>query len=818
MSRAKFISESTAGIDLSDQHNQTLVIVSPYPPLKTGVADYAKALVDLLKDDYQLVLVVESLSTTYSLGEFPGQVIDADEFLNRFELHKRVLYHIGNSQFHDYILNLLAKVPGVVVLHDFYIGESLLAVANFINKSDLFLTKLLDGHGSAAIWSAASDGLLGLSKKFPCSLQVLNQATKCIVHSEHAAKLAVYWYGEDALAKIAVIPHLKKLGRSLDNQKSAKLYRNLGIEPDDFIFSTYGFGGPLKGHQQIIQAWMGSEFSKNSRNKLMIIGDYPDPHYLERIKSLIRISGGAQNIIFTGYSSPEDYEDYLRVTDVAIQLRLESRGESSGTLLDCLAFGIPTIVNAIGSFNEVPDSVVWKLEGGEYLPAQLMAAMETLYRHPDVMAGYKEQAKSYVQRCHSLVPVRGAYKQIIEQSVSLTTESQTLSLKGKRRLFVDITALAYFDLKTGIQRVTRSILSNLMANQSLPFQVEPVYLHHDGVYKLARRYVLQVSGLQAQVDFDETISPVGGDLFFGLDLHPASTPGAAGLYQQWRLAGVKIYFLLHDLLPVRHPEWFPPTESPKFLAWLQTVVTYSDGIIAVSKTSADDLSAWIRTLPPSQKPSHVPRIGWFHNGADISASIPSRGIPEDAVKFLEQMKQRTSFLMVSTVEPRKGHRQTIEAFSELWNRGLDIDLVIVGKQGWMVEDLARQMLTHPRFGRNLFWLQGISDEYLEAIYPRSIALIAASEGEGFGLPIIEAATHHIHVIARDLPVFREVGGIGADYFHAQSAQSLADYLQDWLEKPSEQRADPNQIQLSTWEESTKRVLAFMLEEGHLTSS
>ena len=56
----------------------------------------------------------------------------------------------------------------------------------------------------------------------------------------------------------------------------------------------------------------------------------------------------------------------------------------------------------------------------------------------------------------------------------------------------------------------------------------------------------------------------------------------------------------------------------------------------------------------------------------------------------------------------------------------------------------------------MLWLEGISDEYLDKVYAASTCLIAASEGEGFGLPLIEAAQHKLPIIARDIPVFREV--------------------------------------------------------------
>jgi hypothetical protein len=60
----------------------------------------------------------------------------------------------------------------------------------------------------------------------------------------------------------------------------------------------------------------------------------------------------------------------------------------------------------------------------------------------------------------------------------------------------------------------------------------------------------------------------------------------------------------------------------------------------------------------------------------------------------------------------------LSAFEQLWQQGRDVNLVIVGKRGWLVDDLSQRMSEHAENGRRLFWLQGISDEYLGLIYQK----------------------------------------------------------------------------------------------------
>ena len=69
---------------------------------------------------------------------------------------------------------------------------------------------------------------------------------------------------------------------------------------------------------------------------------------------------------------------------------------------------------------------------------------------------------------------------------------------------------------------------------------------------------------------------------------------------------------------------------------------------------------------------------------------------------------------------------------------------------------------------------------LEQVYDSADALLAASEGEGFGLPLIEAAQHGLPIIARDIPVFREVAGENAYYFSGKDPQTLTEALRNWL--------------------------------------
>jgi glycosyltransferase involved in cell wall biosynthesis len=116
--------------------------------------------------------------------------------------------------------------------------------------------------------------------------------------------------------------------------------------------------------------------------------------------------------------------------------------------------------------------------------------------------------------------------------------------------------------------------------------------------------------------------------------------------------------------------------------------------------------------------------------------------------------------------------------------------VIVGGEGWKgLPDAQRRTIpaiigrlsNHPELGKRLHWLRGISDEYLDRVYAASACLLVPSEGEGFGLPLIEAARHGLPLIARDIPVFREVAQEHALYFSGNGGAQLAAAVREWLQ-------------------------------------
>lgn len=376
----------------------------------------------------------------------------------------------------------------------------------------------------------------------------------------------------------------------------------------------------------------------------------------------------------------------------------------------------------------------------------------------------------------------------------------------KKQLFVDISELIQTDARTGIQRVTRSILNELTSNPPTDYEVVPVYgmIEKTG-YMYADPLTNNVKGCCNNNDTDIIEFKVG-DIFLGLDLQHHVTRCQNDFLKFMYQMGVKIYFVVYDLIPILLPHCYPAKHSVDTVhtQWL-SVISQFNGAVCISKSVSDELSNWLAKNISDRLDFFD--ISWFHLGADIDNSLPSLGIPEDSIKVFSAIKDRISFLMVGTLEPRKGHHLVLDAFDLVWNSGSNANLILIGKKGWLTDDLCDRIRKHREYGKRLFWLEGISDEYLEKVYAASTCLIAASEGEGFGLPLIEAAQKKIPIIARDIPVFREVAGKHAFYFSASTGNELAGSIKEWLTLYNEDRhPKSDDMPWLTWKESTKQLL------------
>jgi glycosyltransferase involved in cell wall biosynthesis len=781
-----------------------LAYVSPLPPERSGISGYSAELLPELSRHYNIDVIAaqDVVSDPWIKANCP--IRSVEWFRVHADRYDRVLYHFGNSHFHQHMFSLLEEVPGIVVLHDFFLSGIAAHMDVTGYQPGFWAQTLYQSHGYAAMQQRfQSSDTSALIWRFPCNLNVLQKALGVVVHSENSRRLASQWVCEGAAKDWAIVPLLRIPELGIDRAEARRL---LKLGSDDFVVCSFGLLGPTKLNHRLLDAWLASELAKNVNCILVFVGENHGGEYGAELLTTIRRSGLGKRICIAGWVDTSTYRHYLAAADVGVQLRTLSRGETSAAVLDCMNYGLATIVNANGSMADLPDDGVWKLLD-EFDDNELVNALEILSQDPVRKQQLGLRAREIILTRHAPRTCADQYAQAIEKMYRAThTNVSTLTralasvepqpadpqawaplaeaialsippLHAPRQLLLDISELVQRDSKNDTQSVVRSILQELLIHPPEGFKVEPVYATPDQGYRYARRFTLRFLNCPESVLADDAIEFRAGDLFLRLDLQPQVVSAQQAFYQQLRNHGVQLQFVIYDLLPITLPKAFSDGAWKGHQVWLN-VVAESDGAICISRAVASELTDWLKTNEPvRQRPF---KIDWFHLGADINASSPSKGMPANAEVVLGILPKRPTFLMVSTLEPRKGHAQTLAAFEELWAEGVDTNLIIVGKQGWKIEPLVDRLRQHPELGKRLFWLDSISDEYLEKVYAACICLIAASEGEGFGLPLIKAAQHKLPIIARDIPVFREVAGDHAYYFSGSKPEDLAKAIEQWL--------------------------------------
>jgi glycosyltransferase involved in cell wall biosynthesis len=387
--------------------------------------------------------------------------------------------------------------------------------------------------------------------------------------------------------------------------------------------------------------------------------------------------------------------------------------------------------------------------------------------------------------------------------MALTLTFEPVSAPDARQLIVDVSVIVQQDVGTGIQRVVRALLGQLSVAAGPDLVVQPVFASRNHGYC---RAVLTSDGRITGACQNSLLQPVvarRGDVFLGLDLAAHLLPQVEADLARWRRDGVAINIMVYDLLPLMRPDWFPPRTARRFDLWLGVLARQADRCICISNTVAQMLTQEFA----SRSAGPLPEVTSIPLGSDLAASYPSRGFPAEVASLREWLLRHRVLLSVGTIEPRKGHQQLLAALSRHWQMepSSDIALLVVGRLGWNVGDLHAQLRRHPEQGNRLIWLDGASDELLAELYLGAAGLVAASYGEGFGLPLVEALAHGTPVLARDLPVFREIGGSLFDYFDDDAPDTLAARLQSWLAQA--RRPTPQDLaDLPSWALSAEALM------------
>lgn len=372
---------------------------------------------------------------------------------------------------------------------------------------------------------------------------------------------------------------------------------------------------------------------------------------------------------------------------------------------------------------------------------------------------------------------------------------------GPPRLLIDVSYITNVDHGTGIQRVVRRVTEKLLeVGKGRRFaRVDLVAAQGPDWSEL--RHVAQIGGAAGDL-----VLPRTGDTLLMLDAAWEAYPHLVSRLDLTRVHGGRVITAIYDIIPLRCPELMADTLPPIFERWFRSAIVSSDALICISKAVAEDVAAFICENDIPRRDGL--RIGWWHLGSDLSSRLEET--PSTEVKVFTSGEVKT-FLMVGTVEPRKRHAAALDAIEQLWDRGREAKLMILGREGWNVADLIRRMREHPEAGKRLLWKAEASDADLDHAYSHAAALIFPSLSEGYGLPIVEAARLGLGTIASDIPVLREVGGKGTIYVPVDDLEALSHAMANVLDGHA-----PNASSVRTicWEESVDQLLEILDDDRY----
>lgn len=804
------------------QRSKRVAYISPLPPQKSGIANYSADLLPYLQSRFDIDLFTDAdIQTIDSKLKDSFDIYSWKKLPEMYKNYETVIYHIGNSPFHEYMLKLLPDYPGVVVLHDFYLSH----LVRHINPENI-RREFNKQHGLKGVLDFVELGAEKALLNWPLNLDILKNAQEIIVHSKYHQSLIQRYYRYGWKPSLNVINLFRICKPENANTNINEIKSKFRLDPQTMVFSSFGFLTPQKYNADLITAFSKALPNLGDNVKLVFAGECISQEYREELNKLIKQHNLGDKVLITGYLSNEEYESYLAISDIAIQLRKDSRGETSAAALDCLAYGIPTIVNAHATNNDLDENAALIIPD-QFTIDELSDALIQLATNETLRAEKSKQAVRLIQEEHHPEKIASQYADVIHRAMNTSKQklfeplirkliqtgagegeihrlaklaAKNDQLKHQNRLLIDVTVIAISDGRTGIQRVVRSIIKELAASEDRSIVIQLVRVQEQTLCS-ANRYAEVLFNLPPNsLGSDEIIKFQPADTLLMLDSSWPFIDNFIPSFNEVKRLGGRIVSVVYDLIPIRYPQYIVDNNFFKiFDHWLPTALKHSDKMICISQAVAEDLKAYIAE-------NHIPvsdylEITHFHLGADIVAEPAERKIRE-SVDNLVKDQNSPLFIMVGTVEPRKNHGFVLDAFERLWQEDSPARLCILGKIGWKVDSIEKRIRIHPELGKRLAFIENPTDAEINLCYQSATGLIAASIAEGFGLPIVEAALHQVPVVVSDIPVFREVGGEGALFFSLQSPDCLAEAVKAMSSMNAEARAAlASKVKVLTWKES-----------------
>lgn len=233
--------------------------------------------------------------------------------------------------------------------------------------------------------------------------------------------------------------------------------------------------------------------------------------------------------------------------------------------------------------------------------------------------------------------------------------------------------------------------------------------------------------------------------------------------------GCQVVFLVYDFIPCKFPHFFPKGFGYLFQDWAAAILKVSDLVLTISESSKRDVQDFASELKIECPKVEVIRLGDIVPVVDSDKIQPPKDFRFKEVPFV---------LSVGTIEVRKNHLLLYHAWSRLLRQhSMQVPaLVVVGRAGWLVDDLLYMLKVDPIVREKVVHLKNISDAELTWLYSKCIFTVYPSLYEGWGLPIAESLGHGRYCIASNTSSMPEVGGELVDYHDPLNISEFCELL------------------------------------------
>lgn len=259
-----------------------------------------------------------------------------------------------------------------------------------------------------------------------------------------------------------------------------------------------------------------------------------------------------------------------------------------------------------------------------------------------------------------------------------------------------------------------------------------------------------------------------------------------------------------DLSFLHFPEMFRQQDLWQLKSWTAYSIKKAVKILTISRASKDDIIKYYQ-VPEEKVVVTYPGFDMMikDKGYKIKDEVKKYGIDGDYI------------LSVGTLQPRKNFVKLIEAFHILISSYPHIDLVIVGKKGWLYEEILE---APKKFGieNKVKFLDFVQDSDLPALYRNAKCFVLVSLYEGFGLPVLEAMAYGCPVVVSNVSSLPEVVGEAGIMVDPNNVEEITDKLLKALRMSEEERQETikkgfEQAKKFSWEKCARQTLEVLKE-------